>query len=174
MPKAFSAQMLNAFQQVDALDGQLQNADAIKEILKRIKKPSGIKITLYAVVPDARHMAVAPSTNRLFVGARTTSVGAVTNRNSGDAETEVKQFASPLKVTQPNSVCWTKDGFLVVAEHNRALNFPATEFFYDGLYVALMEVVPQGKLIPVEDESYNHGARLFRLGNDGQRYISLG
>jgi hypothetical protein len=29
-------------------------------------------------------------------------------------------------------VCWTKDGFLIVVEHNRVLNFPAAEFFYEG------------------------------------------
>ncbi len=151
-----------------------KNADAIKENLKRIKMPPGFNISLYAIVPDARHMAVAPSTNMLFVGTRKTSVWAVTNRNSGDAATEVKQFAPSLKFTQPNGVCWTKDGFLVVAEHNRVLNFPAAEFFYEGPDVAVMEVVPQGKLIPVEDESYNHGARTCRVGKDGQLYITLG
>src|SRR2546425_6385056 len=60
------------------------NADAIRENLKRIKLPPGFKISLYAVVPDARHMAVAPSTNMLFVGTRKTTVWAVTNRNSGE------------------------------------------------------------------------------------------
>ena len=39
------------------------NANAIRENLKRVKLPPGFKIELYAVVPDARHMAVAPSTN---------------------------------------------------------------------------------------------------------------
>ena len=151
-----------------------KNADAIKENLKRIKMPPGFNISLYAIVPDARHMAVAPSTNMLFVGTRKTSVWAVTNRNSGDAATEVKQFAPSLKFTQPNGVCWTKDGFLVVAEHNRILNFPAAEFFYEGPDVAVMEVVPQGKLIPVADESYNHGARVCRVGKDGLLYVSMG
>ena len=69
------------------------NAEAIKENLKRVKLPPGFKIALYAVVPDARHMAVAPSTNMLFVGTRKTTVWAVTNRNSGDTATEVKPFA---------------------------------------------------------------------------------
>ena len=41
------------------------NADAIKANLTRVKLPPGFKISLYAVVPDARHMAVAPSTNML-------------------------------------------------------------------------------------------------------------
>jgi glucose/arabinose dehydrogenase len=74
----------------------------------------------------------------------------------------------------PNAVCWTKDGFLIVAEHNRVLNFPAAEFFYEGPDVAVIEVVPQGGLVPVEEESYNHGARTCRVGPDGLLYITLG
>ena len=76
------------------------------------------------------------------------------------------------KVT--NGVCWTQDGFLVVAEHNRVLNFPAAEFFYEGPDVAVIEVVPQGKLIPTEHESYNHGARTCRVGPDGKFDVTLG
>ena len=37
-----------------------------------------------------------------------------------------------------------------------------------------IEVVGQGKLIPVEEESYNHGARVCRVGKDGMLYVSLG
>ncbi len=151
-----------------------KNADAIKENLKRVKLPPGFKIDLYAVVPDARHMAVAPSTNMLFVGTRKTTVWAVTNRNSGDVATEVKSFAPSLKFSNPNGVCWTKDGFLIVAEHNRILNFPAAEFFYEGPDVAVIEVVGQGKLIPAEEESYNHGARTCRVGPDNMLYVTLG
>ncbi len=151
-----------------------KNAEAIRNNLKRIKLPPGFKIDLYAVVPDARHMAVAPSTNMLFVGTRKNTVWAVTNRNSGDVATEVKPFAPSAKFHVPNGVCWTKDGFLVVVEHNRVLNFPAAEFFYEGGDVAVIEVVPQGKLIPVEEESYNHHARTCRVGPDGMLYITLG
>ncbi len=150
------------------------NADAIKANLKRVKLPPGFSISLYAVVPDARHMAVAPSTNMLFVGTRKTTVWAVTNRNSGDAATEVKSFAPSLKFSNPNGVCWTKDGVLVVAEHNRVLLFPAAEFFYEGPDVAVGEVMSQGKLIPPEEESFNHGARTCRIGPDGMLYITMG
>ena len=150
------------------------NADAIRANLKHIKLPEGFKIELYAIVPDARHMAVAPSTNMLFVGTRKSTVWAVTNRNSGPMATEVKPFAPSLKFVQPNGVCWTKDGFLIMVEHNRVLNFPAAEFFYEGPDVAVIEVVPSGKLIPVEEESFNHGARVCRVGKDGMVYISLG
>ena len=151
-----------------------KNAEAIRANLKRIKLPPGFKIDLYAVVPDARHMAVAPSTNMLFVGTRKTTVWAVTDRNSDGAADEVKAFAPSLNFKVPNGVCWTKDGFLVVAEHNRILNFPAAEFFYEGPDVAVIEVVAQGNLIPVEEESYNHGARVCRVGDDGKLYVSLG
>ncbi len=151
-----------------------KNADAIRANLKRVKLPPGFSIDLYAIVPDARHMAVAPSTNMLFVGTRKTTVWAVTNRNSGDVATEVKSFAPSLKFTNPNGVCWTKDGLLVVAEHNRVLMFPAAEFFYEGPDVAVGEVVAQGGLVPVEDESYNHGARTCRVGADGKLYVTLG
>jgi len=151
-----------------------RNADAIRENLKRVKLPPGFKIDLFAIVPDARHMAVAPSTNMLFVGTRKTTVWAVTDRNSHGVADEVKSFAPSLKFTNPNAVCWTKDGFLVVVEHNRVLNFPAAEFFYEGPDVAVIEVVPQGKLIPVEEESYNHGARTCRVGPDGMLYVTLG
>jgi glucose/arabinose dehydrogenase len=74
----------------------------------------------------------------------------------------------------PNGVCFTKDGFLYVVEQNRVLLFPAAEFFYEGPDVAVGEVVPQGKLIPVEEESFNHGARTCRIGPDKKLYITLG
>lgn len=151
-----------------------KNADAIRANLKRVKLPPGFKIELFAVVPDARHMAVAPSTNMVFVGTRKTTVWAVTDRNSDGVADEVKAFAPSLNFKVPNGVCWTKDGILIVVEHNRVLSFPAAEFFYEGPDVAVGEVVPQGQLVPVEEESYNHGARVCRVADDGRLYIALG
>ena len=151
-----------------------KNADAIRENLKRVKLPAGFKIELYAIVPDARHMAVAPSTNMLFVGTRKTTVWAVTDRDGDNVADEVKSFAPSLKFQVPNGVCWTPDGFLIVVEHNRILNFPAAEFFYEGPDVAVIEVVPQGGLIPPEEESFNHGARTCRVGPDKMLYVTLG
>jgi glucose/arabinose dehydrogenase len=151
-----------------------RNAEAIRANLKRVKLPPGFRIDLFAVVPDARHMAVAPSTNMIFVGTRKTTVWAVTDRNSDGVADEVKSFAPSLKFVNPNGVCWTRDGFLVVVEHNRVLNFPAAEFFYEGPDVAVIPVVNRGELIPPEEESFNHGARACRIGPDGMLYITLG
>ena len=82
-----------------------KNAAQLRENLKRVKLPAGFKIDLYAVVPDARHMAVAPSTNMLFVGTRKNTVWAVTNRNSGETATEVKPFAPSAKFHVPHKTC---------------------------------------------------------------------
>jgi glucose/arabinose dehydrogenase len=159
---------------IKTVDQAGKNADAIKANLKKIKLPEGFKIELYAVVPDARYMAVAPSTNMLFVGTRKTTVWAVTDRNNDNVADEVKPFAPSIKFSNPNGVCWTKDGFLIVAESNRVLNFPAAEYFYEGPDVAVITVVPEGGLIPVEEQSYNHTGRVCRVAADGKLYITLG
>ena len=151
-----------------------KNADQLRENLKRVKLPPGFKIDLYAVVPDARSIAVAPSTNMMFVGTRKSTVWAVTNRNSGDVATEVKAFAPSLKFRNPNAVCWTPDGFLIVVETNRIYTFPAAEFFYEGGDVAVGEVVAEGQLIPPEEESFNHSGRVCRIGADKKLYVALG
>jgi len=151
-----------------------RRADNIRANLRQVKLPPGFKIDLFAVVPDARHMAVAPNVNMVFVGTRKTTVWAVTDRDSDGVADEVKSFAPSLRFSNPNAVCWTPDGFLVVVEHNRVLNFPAAEFFYEGPDVAVIEVVPKGKLIPTDEESFNHGARTCRIGPDKKLYITLG
>jgi glucose/arabinose dehydrogenase len=71
-------------------------------------------------------------------------------------------------------VCFSKDGFLFIAEQNRVLTFPAAEFFYEGPDVAAFVVVKQGELIPKSEESYNHTARACRVGPDDKLYITLG
>ena len=173
-------QKLGAFQQtgtsleMETIEQAGANADAIRANLERIKLPPGFKIELYAIVPDARHMTVGPSTGMVFVGTRKTKVWAVTDRNKDRVADEVKVFAPSIDFTLPNGVCFTKDGFLYVVEQNRVLLFPAAEFFYEGPDVAAFVVVDQGQLIPPEEESYNHTARVCDIGPDNKLYITLG
>ncbi|MEM1345677.1 MAG: PQQ-dependent sugar dehydrogenase [Pseudomonadota bacterium] len=150
------------------------NADAIRTILDRITVPEGFEISLYAVVPDARHMAVGPQGIVTFVGTRKTEIWAVTDRNKDRVADEVKNFAPSLAKAIPNAVCFSPDGFLYTAERNRVLVFPAAEFFYESEDVAAFNVIAEGDLIPVEEESYNHTARVCDVGPDGKLYISLG
>jgi glucose/arabinose dehydrogenase len=149
-------------------------ADAIRRNLQKVRLPQGFRIDLYAMVPDARHMAVGPSTGVVFVGTRKSRVWAVTDRTRSRVADEVKAFAPSLDLRVPNGVCFSPDGFLFVVEHNRVLTFPAAEFFYEGGDVAVGQVVPQGQLVPVEEESFNHGARTCRVGPDDKLYITLG
>ena len=150
------------------------NAKAIQATLKKIKLPQGFKIGLYAIVPDARHMAVGPQGIVTFVGTRKNKVWSVTDRNKDRVADEVKDFAPSIDFTIPNGPCFSKDGMLFIAERNRVLLFPAAEFFYESPDVAAFNVVKQGDLIPVDDESYNHTARVCRISADGKLYITLG
>ncbi|HEX2725853.1 MAG TPA: PQQ-dependent sugar dehydrogenase, partial [Beijerinckiaceae bacterium] len=151
-----------------------RKADALNKNLQRIKLPPGFKIELYAIVPDARHMAVGPNAGVVFVGTRKSKVYAVTDRDKDRVADEVKEFAPSIEFKIPNGVCFSRDGMLYLAEQNRVLIFPAAEFFYEGPDVAAFLVVKQGDLIPPSEESYNHTARTCRVGPDNKLYISLG
>ncbi|MEL6523886.1 MAG: PQQ-dependent sugar dehydrogenase, partial [Pseudomonadota bacterium] len=150
-------------------------ADGIKRILEEeITLPDGFKIELYAVVPDARSMAVGPQGIVTFVGTRKDKVWSVTDRNKDRVADEVKDFAPSLTFTIPNGPCFSKDGFLYIAEQNRVLLFPAAEFFYESPDVAAFNLIAEGDLIPPAEESFNHSARVCRVGPDDKLYISLG
>jgi len=149
-----------------------RKAENLRRIAGRVNLPPGFKIGLFAVVPDARHMAVGNNASVVFVGTRKNRVWAVTDRDSDRVADETKVFAPSLDFKVPNGPCFSKDGFLFIAEHNRVLVFPAAEFFYESPDVAAFVVAEQ--LIPPDEESYNHGARVCRIGPDNHLYISLG
>ena len=151
-----------------------RKADAIRKTLSKIKLPEGFKIDLYAIVPDARSIAVGPNAGVLFVGTRKTKVYTVTDRDKDRVADEVRAFAPGIDFKIPNGVCFSKDGVLTVVEQNRVLSFPAAEFFYENPDVAAGIVVKQGELIPAAEESYNHTARVCRVGPDGKTYVALG
>ncbi len=149
-------------------------AEAIKRNLENVKLPDGFKIALYAIVPDARQLAVGPSSGVVFAGTRKTKIWSVTDRTKSRVADDVKQFAPSVAMKVPNGVCFSRDGMLYSVEHNRVMVYPAAEFFYEGPDVAADIVVPQGELIPVKEESFNHGARTCRVGPDNKLYITLG
>ena len=88
-----------------------KNADAIRNNLRKVNLPPGFVIELYAIVPDARHMAVANSTNMLFVGTRKTTPVAVTDRNSDGVADEVKPFAPSLNSSSPTACAGLRTAF---------------------------------------------------------------
>lgn len=149
-------------------------ADSLREIAPTIQVPEGFEVSLYAVVPDARSMAVAPQGTVVFAGTRKDKLWSVVDRDRDRVADTVMDFAPSITFDIPNGPCFSPDGFLYVVERNRILTFPAAEFFFEGPDVAAGVVVPQGELIPAEEESFNHTARVCRVGPDGMLYVSLG
>ena len=169
---------LSNMQKTDAtftfIEQRGERADALKAILPNINVPDGFEVSLYAVVPDARSMAVAPQGTVVFAGTRKDKVWSIVDRDRNRVADEVKDFAPSVTFDIPNGPCFSPDGFLFIAERNRVLNFPAAEFFFEGPDPAVAVVVPQGELVPAEEESFNHTARVCDVGPDGKLYISLG
>lgn len=156
------------------IDQGESRAEALKATVPLVSVPDGFEVSLYAVVPDARSMAVAPQGTVVFVGTRKDKVWSVVDRDRDRVADQVMDFAPSITFDIPNGPCFSADGFLYIAERNRVLVFPAAEFFFEGADVAVGEVVPQGELVPLEEESFNHTARVCRVGADGKLYISLG
>ena len=174
-PSAMKVAVANASLAPIAQQGA--KADAIRDSLKHIRLPPGFKIELWAVVPQARHMAVSASNRTVFVGTHGSSVWAVNLRSDGGVDS-VRAFAPSLDFKLANGVCFTPRGDLIVVELNRVMRFALAGMDDDkgapAAQVTAVEVVPQGHLIPPAEESSNHGARVCRVADDGQLYIALG
>ncbi len=151
-----------------------EQAAAIKKTLETIKLPQGFKISLYALVPDARMIAVGPQGVVTFVSTRKTKIYSLTDRGHTGTAADVREFAPSIQFNNPNGICFSKDGFLFTVEQNRVLSFPAAEFFYENPDVAVSPVVKQGELIPTSEESFNHSARVCRVGPDNKLYMTIG
>ena len=100
-------------------------------------------------------------------------VGRSELRVAGTVDVSARGYVGPDPAPTHASLR-ASDGVLYVAEQNRVLQFPAAEFFYEGPDVAAFVVTKQGDLIPPTEESFNHTARVCRIGSDNKLYISLG
>ena len=147
-------------------------AAAARAVLPHLRLPPGFQIEPFAMVPGARHLAVSPSGTQLVVGSRQDRVWQV--RERGPADREVRLVAPELSWRLPNGVCWGADGTLFVAELNRVLALPRAESLSDDDRVSAVAVVPQGQLVPPEEATANHGARVCRVDAQGRLYLALG
>ena len=149
-------------------------ANNLRKVLQQINLPDGFKIELFAIVPDARHMAVSRNKATVWVGTRKSAVWSVTDRDMDNVADTVEEFSPSVKFDIPNGVCYSPDGFLFIAERNRVMMFPAAEYFMEGADTVAIPIVKQGGLIPEDEESYNHTARVCAVGPDNKLYVSLG
>ena len=147
---------------------------AIEKTLAGIKMPPGFAIALYALVPEARAMAVGPDGRTIFVGTNGEAVYAMEAASTGGPVQTVRRFAPALKMVMPHGVCFAPEGTLYVAEQNRILAFPDAAAKRDSPNPIATIVVAQGKLIPRSEESDNHSARVCRVGPDGRLYVTIG
>ena len=146
----------------------------LEKVLQGIKMPPGFKIELFAIAPDARHMAVSRNKGTVWIGTRKTTVWSATDRDMDNVADTVEEFSPSVQFDIPNGVCYSPDGFLFIVERNRVMMFPAAEFFMEGSDTVAVPIVKQGELIPADEESYNHTARVCAIGPDDKLYISLG
>jgi glucose/arabinose dehydrogenase len=152
-------------------------AERIREVLRGIRLPEGFRIGLHALVPGARHMAVAPAGGgggAIFVGTRTDRVWAVIDRDGDGRAEEVRAFAPGLRFDMPNGPCFAPDGTLVVPELNRVRAFSGAAARLAEETPAAVELVPPGGLVPAEEALPNHVLRVCSVGPEGRLYLALG
>jgi len=125
--------------------------------LNKLHLPEGFKISVWATVPGARSLSVAPD-GRVFVGTRESDKVYVIDKG------QVKIFAQGLQV--PNGVAY-KDGKLYVGEIPRILEFDAAPGV--SLPQKKYRVLPQ-KFPP----DAHHGWKFLRFGPDGKLYVAVG
>lgn len=153
MPKRYAVFILLLLSSVGACGNELP--------LDKIKLPPGFKISLYAEVPGARSMTLAPD-GTLFVGTRGDKVYAV--RPNGKTGGEVITLLAGLNT--PNGVAF-RDGALYVAEINRVLR-------YDNIEAHLRN--PPAPVL-VNDQfpsDAHHGWKFIRFGPDDMLYVPVG
>jgi glucose/arabinose dehydrogenase len=138
--------------------------------LEKIKLPKGFSIAVYAEVPRARSMTLAPD-GTVFVGNRDgRAVYAVVNRDGDYRAGEVVKIADGLQ--SPNGVAF-KDGSLYVAETARILRFDGVLGFVKAPPSArtpLKPVVITARL----PSAGGHDWRYLAIGPDGLLYLQIG
>lgn len=131
--------------------------------LKKIKLPPGFQIRMYAEVPNARSLELAPD-GTLFVGNRSgNKVYAVRDTDDDMQGDEVITIASGLRM--PNGVAF-RDGDLYVAEVSKVWRFA-------DILNNLQD--PQKELVSDEfPTDSHHGWKFIKFGPDGKLYVPVG
>jgi len=132
--------------------------------LARIQLPPGFEIRMYAQVPNARSLELAPD-GTLFVGNRSgDKVYAVFDRDGDRRADERITIASGLSM--PNGVA-LHDGDLYVAEISRVWRFP-------NILERLPEVPEKVLVTDAFPSDEHHGWKYIAFGPDGKLYVPVG
>ena len=138
-------------------------AQALDEQLAGIRLPPGFEISVYARVPGARSMTLAPDLGAIFVGTRGARLYAVLDRDRDMVGEEVKLLSDNLHVA--NGIAYG-EGYLYIAEQHRVIRYRPTRDLRPPVDVeVLFDRLP--------DRSH-HGWRYAALGPDGKLYVTVG
>ena len=85
-----------------------------KNIISKIKLPTGFKIELFAVAPDARNMAISRNKGAVWIGTRKDRVWQAVDRDMDNVADTVERFAPNIKFDIPNGPCYSPDGFYIL------------------------------------------------------------
>ena len=132
--------------------------------LSFVKLPEGFKISVYAMVPNARSITQSPG-GVLYVGNKDEDkVYAVVDKNKDGIADTVYIIASGLNM--PNGVAF-KDGALYVAEVNRILRFDDIDNHLENppAYKVVYDKYP---------DKAHHGWKFIAFGPDGKLYVPVG
>ncbi|MFO1125866.1 MAG: PQQ-dependent sugar dehydrogenase [Methylocystis sp.] len=144
----------------------------IESALKRVKLPPGFSISLYAIAPGARTLAIGREGKAILVGTQEKDIYVMTpGENSAAA---VERFAPSMPFIMPHGVCLSADGALFLVERNRVTRFDDAENTWRDAAANAKVIVKSGDLIPRNEESRGHSSRVCQIGPDGKLYISLG
>ena len=97
---------LGAFQMTGTAAGEYipqegKYADNLRKIRQTIKLPDGFKIELFAIAPDARHMAVGRNKGTIWIGTRKSKIWAATDRDMDNVADTVEEFSPSVKFDIP-------------------------------------------------------------------------
>jgi glucose/arabinose dehydrogenase len=155
--------------------GEAQSQDRkarIEATLAKISLPKGFSISLYALAPNARTLAVGRDGKAIFVGVDGGHPHVIVP--GGDKAESVHDFAPSMGFTMPHGVCLSKDGALFLVERNRVTRFDDAENKWRDAASIARVIVKAGELIPRSEESGGHSLRVCAVGPDEKLYISLG
>jgi glucose/arabinose dehydrogenase len=151
-----------------AVMAQRWTASAVR--LETLTVPPGFSIALYADVPGARSMALAPD-GTVFVGSQGDAVHAVVDRDRDGRADEVIAVAAGLQMA--NGVAFA-DGALFVADVNRILRYDNILDFVNQPPAARATRPAFTVVTDTLPADTFHGWRYMAVGPDGLLYVALG
>ncbi len=141
-----------------AADTNAYASAAIERMLSQINLPEGFSISLYAKVPGARSLSIAPELNAVFVGTRANSVYIIKDKYLKGQPEKVSLFLDGLNV--PNGIVYKNNRLFVAEQHRIIAVDPATK--------------NKSVIIDNLPDKRWHGWRYLALAPGGNLFVSIG